>query len=400
MIRYAFQFIDEDDIAEVVAVLKSPSITQGPKIVEFEEKIAEFCDAQYAIATSNGSGALHVACIAAGVGPGDEVITSPNTFVASALGAVYCGAKPVFADIDRTTYNILPEEIEKKITRKTKAVIPVHFAGQSCDMETIQTIVKAAEKRYGRKIYIIEDAAHALGSFYKKTKVGSCAYSDMTIMSFHPIKHITTGEGGMILTHDKELATKMQRLRSHGITSAIEELVYPQEAYEMPKQGSEPMLKSWYYEQNFLGFHYRTSDIHCALGVSQLKKLPRFMKRRREIVDFYNEHFKATGFLTRPYENPDCNSNFHLYVCLFDFERMGLSRPEWIKELKVKGIQTQVHYIPIYTQPLFQKMFGTQWGDCPNMEWYYQRCLSIPLYPAMTDEEVRYVADTISKCSS
>lgn len=396
-LRYSFQSVDDEDIAAVVEVLKSPILTQGPKIVEFEEALSRYCSAAFGTACANGSGALHVACMAAGVSPGDEVITSPNTFVASAVCAVYCGAKPVFADIDRKTYNISPAEVEKKITKNTRAVIPVHFAGQSCDMEAIQNIVKAAEKKYGRKIFIIEDAAHALGSFYKNTKVGSCSYSDIAIMSFHPVKHITTGEGGMILTNDEKLANKMRRLRSHGITNIQEELVFRENAYEPAKRDSQPILRPWYYEQVYLGHHYRTSDIHCALGISQLKKLPKFIQRRREIVRFYNEFFHDSAILKKPYESPDCHANFHLYVLLFDFTKMKRSRPELIKELRDRNIQTQVHYIPVHTQPLYQKMFGTRWGDCPNAEWYYEKCLSIPLYPAMTDEDVQYVANTFAE---
>ncbi|MBW2642338.1 MAG: UDP-4-amino-4,6-dideoxy-N-acetyl-beta-L-altrosamine transaminase [Deltaproteobacteria bacterium] len=396
-IPYGRQFIDEDDIKAVVEVLKSEKITQGPTVEEFEHKLERICEAEYATAVNSGTSALHIACLASGVKEGDEVITSPITFVASANCAVYCGGKPVFADIDPKTYNISPEEIEKRITDKTKAVIPVHFAGQSCDMEAIQQIVSDAEKKYGHKIYIIEDACHALGSKYKGNEVGSCVFSDMAVMSFHPVKHITTGEGGVVLTNNDELSKKLRMFRSHGITSEPEEFFSKDLAFPSPNSQS-PIINSpnpWYYEQQVLGFNYRITNIQSALGLSQLKKLKMFCKRRREIVEKYNAVFMDSAFLQIPFEDNNCNSNFHLYVLLFDFEGIGIDRARFMLSLKEKGLYTQVHYIPVHLQHYYRRNFKTDWGDCPNAEGYYKKCLSIPLFPAMTKIEVEKIIHEI-----
>ncbi|MBF0522458.1 MAG: UDP-4-amino-4,6-dideoxy-N-acetyl-beta-L-altrosamine transaminase [Candidatus Omnitrophica bacterium] len=391
-IPYGRQSIDEDDIAVVVEVLKSRNLTQGPKIEEFEKALCVATDAKFAVAVNSGTSALHIACLAVGVGPGDEVVTSANTFVASANCAVYCGAKPVFADIDPTTYNISAQEIEKKITPQTKAVIPVHFAGQSCDMEAIREVIQKKEQEYGHKIYIIEDACHALGSKYKNTKVGSCAYSDMVILSFHPVKHITTGEGGAVLAKDKDLVRRLQYLRSHGITSAPEEFEYKDNALD---KNSEGHRRYWYYEQKYLGFNYRITDIQCALGSSQLKKLELFRKRRREIVDFYNRAFGGLEHIQTPFEAENCDSSFHLYVLLFDFKKIGITRAQLMAELKTHGIATQVHYIPVYTHPFYQNTFGTKWRDCQKTERYYEQCLSIPVYASMTLVEAQKIVSII-----
>ena len=328
-IPYGRQFIDEKDIQAVIEVLQSDLITQGPKTAEFESALCNSTNARFAAAVNSGTSALHIACMAAGVGEGDEVITSPITFVASANCVVYCGAKPIFADIDPKTYNVLPEEIEKRINKKTKAIIPVHFAGQSCDMKTIKQIVKSAEKKYGHKIYIIEDACHALGSQYKAREVGSCVFSDMTVMSFHPVKHITTGEGGVVLTKSYELNKKLKMFRSHGITSEPEEVFSKDLAF-----ASSNSPNPWYYEQQVLGYNYRITNIQAALGLSQLKKLTMFCKRRREIVNQYNTVFKDLEFLQIPFEDLNCNSNFHLYVLLFDFKAMGLDRAQLMFSLR------------------------------------------------------------------
>ncbi len=388
IIPYGRQCIDEEDIVAVVDVLKSNSITQGPKVQEFEEALCKVTDASFAVTVNSGTSALHLACLAAAISPGDEVITSPNTFVASANCIVYCHGKPVFADIDSRTYNISSQEIEKKINKYTKAVIPVHFAGQSCDMETIQKVVTSAEKKYGHKIYIIEDACHALGSRYKESKVGSCMYSDMAVMSFHPVKHITTGEGGCVLTNDEKLFKKLVCLRSHGITS------------DPADTDAERQQMPWYYEQRYLGYNYRITNIQCALGTSQLKKLDRFRQERRAIVNRYNEVFKEIKWLKTPLEIDYCTSNFHLYVLLIDFVELDTSRVEFMLELRKNGIGTQVHYIPVHTQPFYRNNFETNWGDCPQAESFYKKCLSIPLYPTMSDMDVKKVIDAIKRLSN
>jgi UDP-4-amino-4,6-dideoxy-N-acetyl-beta-L-altrosamine transaminase/dTDP-4-dehydrorhamnose reductase len=394
-IQYGRQWIDSEDIRAVLRVLRSKKITQGPTVEEFEEALVGYCGAKYGVAVNSGTSALHISCLAAGIEKGDEVITSPITFVASANCVVYCGGKPVFADIDRKTYNISPDEIEKKITQKTRAVIPVHFAGQSCDMEAVREAVKSAERTYGHRIFIIEDACHALGSKYKGRQVGACSYSDMTVMSFHPVKHITTGEGGVVLTNDEVLWKNLRRFRSHGITNTPEEFVYTDQAFQNQESGSGTVVNQWYYEQVDLGYNYRITDIQCALGCSQLRKIEKFRERRREIVNKYNNAFRDLKRIRNPFELEDCDSNFHLYVLLIDFDGMGVTRSKFINRLKKMNIQTQVHYIPVHTQPFYQDKFGTKWGDCPNAERYYQKCLSIPLYPSMTDVDVEQVIEAI-----
>jgi len=380
-IPYGMHWIDEKDINEVVNVLESKQIAQGLTIEAFQTTLNHYCNARYSIAVNSGTSALHIACLACGLQPGDEVITTPITFVASVNCACFCGATPVFADIDPKTYNISVAEIEKKITPNTKIIIPVHFAGQSCEMESLHAIIKVAEKKYGRKIYIIEDASHALGSYYKQKKVGSCTYSDMAVLSFHPVKHITTGEGGAVLTNDKILINKMRVFAGHGIDKN-------KDLYKEKKQ-------RWYYEQRELGYNYRISDINCSLGISQLKKLGYFISRRREIVDQYNKAFKKIKHIQIPFEAKSCNSNFHLYVLLFDFEQIGIERNEVMAKFFDMGIQTQVHYIPVHTQPYYQNHFNTDWGDLPKAENYYKKCLSLPLFPTLTDIEVSKVITVV-----
>lgn len=382
-IPYARQWIDEDDIGAVIMALRSDYIARGPKMEEFEQTLIKVVGAPYAVVLSSGTAGLHTVCLAAGVGPGDEVITSPNTFVASANCAVYCGATPVFADIDPRTYNIDPEELEKKITERTKAVIPVHFAGQSCDMEMIVSIARAAEKKFGHKIWIIEDACHVLDSKYKGKQVGACDYGDMAVMSFHPVKHITSAEGGVVFTREGAIAEKLRRLRGHGITR-------------------DPALLSqnlgpWHHEQIELGYNYFITDIQCALGISQLKKLPQFAKRRKEIVRRYNEAFKNLPHVAIPFESPDCESTFHLYILQVDFRALGTDRTKFFERLKEKGVGVQVHYIPVHTQPYYQKHFGTKLGDFPNTEAYYERCVSLPLFPAMTNDDVERVIKAVTE---
>lgn len=394
-IPYGRQCLDEDDLLAIREVLNSTNLTQGPKVAEFESALCRETGARFAVCVNSGTSALHIACLAAGVGPGDQVITTPNTFVASANCAVYCGATPVFADIDPDTYNISPAAIRKKMNDRTRAIIPVHFAGQSCDMEAIQKIVSAAEKKYDRKISIIEDACHALGSIYKDKNVGSCVYSDMTVMSFHPVKHITTGEGGAVLTNDPDLWKRLKLLRSHGITGDPDEYINRELAFQKNNNETSRDVNPWYYEQIAIGFNYRITDIQCALGISQLKKLPHFRTRRREIVNQYNAIFGNSDCIRIPFEAADCKSNFHLYVPIFDFKKMGISRAQFMEKLKNHGIQTQVHYIPVHFHSYYQRHFGTGPGNCPNAEDYYQQCLSLPLHPSMNDMDVHRVLTVV-----
>ena len=391
LITYGRQWIDNRDIQAVCEVLTSDWITQGPKVQEFENALAGFCGSKYAVAANSGTSALHIACLAAVIDRNQEVITSPITFVASANCVVYCGGQPVFADVDPRTYTIDPLQLEKAINANTMGIIPVHFAGQSCDMKQIRDITKRAEKKYGHKIWIIEDASHALGSIYDETRIGSCAFSDMAVMSFHPVKHITTGEGGAVLTNDEALYRRLKRFRSHGITSVPEEFIYPEQAGNRGTPLQAETINPWYYEQIDLGLNYRITDIQCALGLSQIERLDQFVYRRREIVDIYNAAFQKFDSIQIPFEGENCISNFHLYVLLFNFKKIGITRAEFMKALKRNGIQTQVHYIPVHTQPYFQQNYNTRWGDFPRAEAYYQKCLSIPLYPSMSDSDVNKV---------
>jgi len=375
-ISYGKQWIDEEDKRAVLDVLESDFLTQGPKVEEFEQAICKYTGAKYCVAVSNGTAALHLAVACLDIKKGYEGITTPITFVASANCLIYNGLTPVFADIDEKTYNIDPEEIEKAITPKTKVIIPVDFAGQSADMKKIAEIAKK------NKLYVIEDAAHAIGSTYKDgSKVGSCKYSTLTTFSFHPVKTITTGEGGAITTNNEKLYVKLLLLRSHGITKDPSAL------------GKNP--GPWYYEMQTLGFNYRMCDIQAALGVSQIKKLSSFKRRRREIVGRYNQAFKKLKNIITPYEEDGLKSAFHLYVLKIDFKAIGKSRVDVMHLLKEKNIGTQVHYIPVHTQPYYKEKFGTKEGDCPESENYYAEALSLPLFPKMTDFDIKYVIEKV-----
>lgn len=367
-IPYGRQSIDDKDIEAVIEVLKSDYVTTGPKVAEFEKKVADYCGAKYAVAIANGTAALHAACIAAEIGEGDEVITTPITFVASSNCALYCGAKPVFADIDKNTYNIDPDDIERKITDKTKAIVAVHFTGQPCDMDRIHDIAK----KYN--LIVIEDAAHALGADYKGKKIGSM--SDMTTFSFHPVKHITTGEGGMILTNNEQLYKRLLLARSHGITRNEEDMTMNDGA--------------WYYQQIDLGYNYRITDIQCALGITQMDKLDDFVAKRRAIVKKYNEAFEKNDKIITPYQLEGCNNSYHLYVVKVE------NRKEVFDKLRAAGIGVNVHYIPVYTQPYYRNN-GYADVTCPNAEEYYAHCISLPIYPELTDEEQDYVIETLCK---
>lgn len=368
-IPYGRQCVDEEDIQAVVEVLRSDYLTTGPKVAEFEKIVADYVGAKYTVAVSNGTAALHVACLAAGIKEGDEVITTPITFAASANCILYCGGKAIFADINAKTYNIDPDDIKRKITGKTKAIIPVHLTGQPCEMDEIHAIAK----QYN--LIIIEDAAHALGAEYRGRKIGSL--SDMTTFSFHPVKHITTGEGGMVTTNDAKLHEKLMLLRSHGITR-------------------EPSLLGkneggWYYEQLELGFNYRITDFQCALGISQMKKINKYVSRRREIARRYDEAFANIDGIVTPRQANGCNNSYHLYVIQVE----NMPRQEAFDKLKTAGIGVNVHYIPIYKHPYYQKS-GYQDVRCENAEKLYSRLISLPIFASMTDEEQEYVIKEIA----
>lgn len=368
MIPYGKQTIDQDDIQAVVDVLQSDFLTTGPKIAEFEQTVADYVGAKYAVAISNGTSALHAACFAAGIGPGDEVITTPLTFAASANCVLYCGGTPVFADVDPKTYNIDPEDIQRKITDRTKAIIAVHLAGQPCDMDAIHSIAR----EHG--LIVIEDGAHALGSVYKGKKVGSM--SDMTTFSFHPVKPITTGEGGMIVTDNEDFYKKMILFRSHGITRDD----------SMMTRNDGP----WFYQQFDLGYNYRITDIQCALGCSQMKKLDRFLARRKEIVAHYNEAFADCDNIITPYQLSDTESGWHLYIV----QVKNCDRRQVFEKMREKGIGVNVHYIPVYMHPYYQE-HGYENVHCANAEEIYSHIISLPLYPGLTSEQQDYVIDTL-----
>lgn len=367
-IPYGRQYIDKEDIQAVVDVLRSDFLTTGPAIKDFERAVADYVGVKYAVAVANGTAALHAACFVAGIKEEDEVITSPITFAASSNCVLYCGGKPVFADIKKDTHNIDPEDIRRKITPKTKAIIPVHYTGQPCEMEEIQRIAKEHD------LIIIEDAAHALGADYKGKKIGSL--SDMTIFSFHPVKHITTGEGGMVTTNDENLYKKLILFRSHGITR--------DEGLMTRNEGE------WYYQQLYLGYNYRITDIQCALGISQLKKLDMFVAKRRRLAERYNREFGNIKEIICPFQKEGCNTSWHLYVIQTPPEK----RKELFDKLQTSGIRVNVHYIPVYKHPYYQE-HGYADVCCPNAESLYQSIISLPLYYSLTDEEQTYVIETI-----
>ncbi|MBQ4068864.1 MAG: UDP-4-amino-4,6-dideoxy-N-acetyl-beta-L-altrosamine transaminase [Lachnospiraceae bacterium] len=376
-IPYGRQCISEEDIQAVVDTLRSDYLTTGPKISEFEKVVAGYTGAKYAVAVSNGTAALHIACMAAGIGKGDEVITSPITFVASANCAFYCGATPVFADIDINTYNISPESIEKCITDKTRAIVAVHFSGQPCEMDKIREIADR------HNLIVIEDAAHALGADYKGNKIGSI--SDMTTFSFHPVKHITTAEGGMVTTDNKELYEKLLLYRTHGITRNPDML--------SKKDGA------WYYEQTDLGYNYRITDVQCALGISQMKRLDKFVEKRRELVNRYNEAFAEVDEIVTPYQLEGCNNSYHLYVIRFKTK----DRKIVFDKLREVGIGVNVHYIPVHTQPYYVEYYkknGLLQPECPNAIEYYNTAISLPLYPELSYEQQDYVIEKVLELMS
>ncbi len=374
-IYYGHQYIDDADIQAVVEVLKSEALTCGPKIKELEDKLCRITGAKYAVVCSNGTAALHIAALAAGVGEGDEVITTPITFAASANCALYCGATPVFADIEPETYNIDPEKVEAAITQRTRAVVAVDYTGQSVALNPLKQICR----KHG--LTLIEDGAHVIGTKYEGKANGSIA--DMTTFSFHPVKTVTGGEGGAVLTNDEVLYRKLLLYRSHGITRDTSLMEHEPDG-------------AWYYEQVDLGYNYRITDIQAALIISQLDKLDMFSKRRKEIVARYNEGFGKLEMLFVQKEIPESDTTRHLYILRIVPEKLRIDRRQFFDALAAENVCCNVHYIPTYYFPYYEKL-GYRRGLCPNAEKLYEEMISLPLYYAMTDEDVESVIEAVTK---
>lgn len=371
---YGRQHIDEDDIAAVIKTLKSDYLTTGPTVAEFESCVAEYVGSKYAVAFSNGTAALHGAAFAAGLREGDQAIVSSMTFAASANCIRYCDATPVFADINPNTWNIDINSINSLITSKTKAIIAVDYTGQPVDIDSIMEIAKKNE------LIVIEDGAHALGSLYKGEPVGNRA--DMTMFSFHPVKPITTGEGGVITTNSFDLYRKLLLFRTHGISRDIELM--------SENHGS------WYYEQLFLGFNYRMNDIQAALGISQMKKLNHFISRRREIANQYKIAFQNSRFVNIQMEPDYSESGYHLFIIELNLDTLSVDRRQIFKALQAENIGVNVHYIPVYYHPYYQNL-GYEKGTCPNSEKFYEKIISLPIFPSMTDQDVQSVITAVEK---
>lgn len=382
-IKYGKQDVTAEDIAAVVDVLKSDLLTQGPVVPEFEKAVCEFTSAKNAIAVNSATSALHVACMALDLGPGDCLWTCPNTFVATSNCAVYCGASVDFVDMDPNSYNISIEQLKNKlvIAEKNntlpKILVPVHLSGQSCEMQEI----KKLSIQYGFKI--IEDASHAIGGFYKDAPIGNCHYSDIAIFSFHPVKIITTGEGGMALTNDAKLANRMRQHRSHGITSDTSEMM------------DRPKNELWNYQQIRLGYNYRMTDIAASLGLSQIKRLNNIIKQRHRIASYYNQQLSSMP-LRLPWQHPDSFSSYHLYIIRLNLNQINKSHPQIHDELRDNGILVNMHYIPVYRHPYYEKM-GFVKGYCPESERYHEEALSIPMYPTLSLDEQELVIETLKK---
>ena len=372
VIRYGQQDINQDDVDAVVSVLRSVNLTQGPAIERFEEGVRLAVNARHAVAVNSATSALHIACMALDLGPGDWLWTTPNTFVASANCALYCGASVDFVDIDPQTYNLSPDALEAKLLEAEKAgrlpkiVVPVHLAGQPCDMAAIH----ALGAKYGFRI--IEDASHAIGGSYRNEPIGNCRYSDITVFSFHPVKIITSAEGGMAVTNDDDLATRLSLLRSHGITRE-------------PDLMTGPMDGPWYYQQVALGYNYRMTDLQAALGVSQLSRLGEFVARRHEIAARYND-LLADLPITLPWQSPESYSAFHLYVIRLQLDTIGTGHRQVFEYLRDREILVNLHYIPVHTQPYYRQ-FGFKNGDYPEAEQYYREAISIPMHPLLSIED-------------
>jgi len=382
MIPYGKQDITQEDVDAVLAALTSSNLTQGPQIPLFEAAVMAVCDAKYAVAVNNATSALHIACLALGLGPGDWLWTTPNTFVASANCALYCGAHVDFVDIDPHTWNMSEVALEDKLIaaeksgKLPKVVVPVHFSGQPCNMAAIH----ALSKRYS--FHIIEDASHAIGGKYKKQPIGNCQYSDITVFSFHPVKIITTGEGGMAVTNDPSLAEKLALLRSHGITRD-------------PRLMTKPMEGPWYYQQIDLGFNCRMTDVQAALGVSQMRRLHQYVATRHALAQRYDALLKELPVIL-PWQHPDSYSGMHLYVIQLQLDKIKKTHLEVFQGLRDAEILVNLHYIPVHMQPYYQAM-GFTAGQFPQAERYYKRAISLPLYPTLTEQQQQKVVDTLAE---
>ncbi|GAB5516817.1 MAG: UDP-4-amino-4,6-dideoxy-N-acetyl-beta-L-altrosamine transaminase [Rhodopirellula baltica] len=390
MLPYGKQSISEKDVASVIAALQSDYLTTGPIVKEFEDKVAQLVGAKHAVAVSNATAALHLAMLVTGIEAGDRVVTSPNTFLASANAAAFAGATPDFADIDPITYNLCPQSLSDKWQADTKAVVAVHYAGQTADMPAIAKLARQ------NGAVIIEDGCHGIGGAFehenKRWMIGNHDWADITTFSFHPVKTLTTGEGGMLVTNNAEYANQARLLRTHGMT---------REPGDFSGLGTSDLQERgpWYYEMQTLGYNYRITDIQCALGVSQLERLDGFLKRRREIVSQYNSVFADHKFLTTPALRNAADrdiTSWHLYTLQIDFDRLGRTRSEVMASLRELGIGTQVLYIPVHLQPWYRKTYGYEAGKCPIAEDTYRRLLSLPLYPGMTDDDVQSVIEGIN----
>jgi len=370
LIPYGRQSIDKDDIDAVVEVLKSDFVTTGPKVAEFEKSVCDFTGAKFAVAVSSGTAALHCAMFAAGIKAGDEVVVTPMTFAASANAILYCGGTPVFADVLPDSLLINPAEVVKKITKRTKALVAVDYAGQPCDYDALREICD----KYG--LLLISDACHSIGGKYKGRNVGTLA--DLTCLSFHPVKHITTGEGGMILGNNEEFATKMKAFRGHGITSDF---------HQREEKGA------WFYEMEFLGYNYRITDFQCALGISQLKKLPKWIERRQQIAAIYDKAFDGDPSIVPISKSQNVSHAYHLYVVRLEKN----DRNSAFSKLRNLGIGVNVHYLPVHFHPYYKRTFGTGEGICPVAEEAFRKIISLPIFPGLSDKDICFVIKTLKE---
>lgn len=379
-IPYGLHWLDEEDIAQVSRAMRSEWITQGPLVEEFERRVAATCGARFGVAFSSGTAALHAACFAAGLGPQDEAVTTPLTFVATANAVVYQGAKPVFADVDPGSLNIDPEEISRRLSPRTKAILPVHFAGLPADLESIARIARQ------RGLWVIEDACHALGAQWKDSqdrwqRVGNCSHSDMAVFSFHPVKHITTGEGGMVLTNREDLTDRLRAFRHHGLGK--------------PEEDETALSEPWRQEMVELGYNYRITDFQCALGLRQLEKLDQFLVRRQAIAESYTRSWQGLGLVPQQFNRDRFRHAWHLYVVQLPSHKRPLNRRAAFERMRARGILAHVHYLPVHLHPFYRRRFSYQPGNYPVAERYYERALTLPLFPKMSDSQVGEVIEGV-----